>query len=194
MSYASLTDFKNYAAITSSDSADDDVIQVCLDAAGAFIDKYTYRHFEPVTQTRRFDTPDDEMLYLDDDLLSVTTITNGDGVEVTSSQYSLQPANIPQKWGVRLKGSSGVTWEDDSADDPEQAIQVKGVWGYDYSIPADIANVCLSIALKIYRRRTNSPDNTGAATVTGAGVVITPSDVSKADLMMLNNYKRMILV
>lgn len=194
MSYASLTDFKNYAAITSSDSADDDVIQVCLDAAGAFIDKYTYRHFEPVTQTRRFDTPDDEMLYLDDDLLSVTTITNGDGTEVTSSQYSLQPANIAQKWGVKLKGSSGVTWEDDSADDPEQAIQIKGVWGYDYSIPADIANVCLSIALKIYRRRTNSPDNTGAATVTGAGVVITPSDVSKADLMMLNNYKRMILV
>ena len=190
MAYSSLTDFKAYANITTSDTGDDDVIVTCLAAAQAYIDGYTHRHFEPVTETRSFDTPDDEMLYLDDDLLSVTSITNGSGTAPTSAQYVLYPPNIYPKWGIKIKASSGLTWETDSASDEEQAVQIRGVWGYSNSIPTDIALTCQSIALKSYRRRTNSPDNSGSATITGAGVVITPSDVSKDDLRVLDQYVR----
>lgn len=193
MAYASLTDFKQYANITASDTADDDIIVACLAGAQQFIDNFTYRHFEPVTETRYFDTPPDEMLYLDDDLLSVTSITNGSGTAPTSAQYVLVPSNYERKWGIKIKASSGVTWETDSADDSEQAIQIRGVWGYSHSIPADISLACQSIALKAYRRRTNNPDNSGAATITGAGVVITPADVSKDDERILRNYIRMVI-
>lgn len=73
-------------------------------------------------------------LWLDDDLRAVTTLTNGDGSEVTSGQYALLPRS-PDKYGVtaksiaRLNANGSVAWQS-GINDPEEAISLLGTWGY----------------------------------------------------------------
>jgi hypothetical protein len=75
-------------------SADDDgYIERLITRAGAFIDDQTGRQFVAATETRYYDPTDEEVvdgrfLYLDKDLVSVTTLTNGDGDELTVTTES----------------------------------------------------------------------------------------------------------
>jgi len=87
----------------------------------------------PYVMTRLFDYGGEYMksarkLLLDEDLLAVTTLTNGDDSVVSSDDYVLIGANRYPKFGIRLKVNSGVTWLYD--DDPEECISVAGTWGY----------------------------------------------------------------
>lgn len=95
------------------------------------------RHFHPLIQTRYRDATLDvsgSALYLDDDLLSATTVTNGDAVAVSSSNYVTEPRNETPYYALTLKGSSGLVWT--YSTDAENAISIAGVWGYH----ADYAN------------------------------------------------------
>lgn len=91
------------------------------------------------------------MLVLDDDLLTVTRITNGDGTEITGDQYVLLPANTTPKWAVKLKASSGVSWA--YVDDPEGAIEVEGTWGYAHAQPDDIRHAAIRLTAWFYHQR-----------------------------------------
>lgn len=95
------------------------------------IDAKADRFFYPLIQTRRFDAVRDvanNRLWLDQDLLAVDTLTNGDNTVITAAQYVCEPRNGTPIWGIQLKGSSGVTWTYDT--DPENAIVLAGTWGY----------------------------------------------------------------
>ena len=87
----------------------------------------------PYVMTRLFDYGGEHMksarkLLVDEDLLAVTTLTNGDDSVVSSDDYVLIGVNRYPKFGIRLKVNSGVTWLYD--DDPEECISVAGIWGY----------------------------------------------------------------
>ena len=100
-----------------------------------------HRRFYPRIETRRYDVPNSNApinfkapptwreLQLGDDLITLTTLTNGDGTVITSSQYKLYDANAPVKHKITLLNSSGVVWTP-SGGDYEQAISAAGVWGY----------------------------------------------------------------
>lgn len=62
------------------------------------------------------------------DLLVATTVTNGNGTVITSTDYVLEPANRQPKQAIRLLDSAADQWTYD--DDPEEAISVLGFWGY----------------------------------------------------------------
>lgn len=91
------------------------------DAAGG-------RKFYPRVDTRYFDTPGDDQLDFDDDVLAVTTFTNGDGSVITA--YNLQPYNETPYHSLRLKATSGVVWLPDSDGNYQRNLSVLCICGW----------------------------------------------------------------
>lgn len=117
-----------------TDTNDDSILNVMLESVSRFIDDQCHRTFYPRQETRYFDVPEfqsnDTVLFLDDDLLSITTLTNGDSSVITNTQYVLYPKNsYPKQW-IKLLGSSSVMWQSSSAGDNESAISILGLWGF----------------------------------------------------------------
>lgn len=138
-SYATLAEFKAYLTSRSGDSppADasaDTVLEGFLKSASRYLDTQSGRRFNPYIETRYFSVPsiddvDPRLLKLDDDLLEVISVTNGDGTVIPSTEYSLRPRNTSPKAAVRLIDNSTYYWASDGAGDTHDVIAVYGVWG-----------------------------------------------------------------
>jgi hypothetical protein len=130
-SYATLTDYKAYVTArgqtANTDAGDDGVIQDLLNAASRYIDTQTRRRFYPSVEAHLFDIPYGREIYLDDDLLAVTTFSNGDSVAITD--YILKGRNTPY-WSISIRDIANVTWETNAGGSSEQVISLLGVWGY----------------------------------------------------------------
>ena len=160
--------------------------------AAAFIDDQTGRQFEAASETRYYDPTDPEVvngrfLYLDKDLVSVTTLTNGDSDVLTvTTEYILQPYNDgPPYHTVQLIESGGIYWTYDT--DPEIAITLLGSWGYQAAAPTSIAEACALQAAWYYRAREAGPDQD--RTIIANGVVIAPASVPMLVDEMIAPYR-----
>ena len=180
-----------------TDKIDDDVLDSLITAASRYIDGETRRTFYARTETRYFSVPDREQqsdtrkLWLDDDLLTITTLTNGDATVLTSADYNLLPRNETPKYAIQLKDSSDVIWEVNSSSSAEFVISIAGTWGYSSTTPADIALACKLIVESAYRNRFGE-NMSGAVRVTGAGIVITPQDVPALAAGLIERYVRIV--
>jgi hypothetical protein len=186
--YATLTDAKNYARITTTDSTDDGVIEKLVESASRYIDAEAQRMFYATTETRLFNMPLGDTLYFDKDLQSLTTLLNGDGSTITAAQYALLPANDTPKYAVQILPSTSIAWKSATNGNFVQCISVTGSWGA--SCPADIIEACLMIFKAAYNRRFGE-NMSGITTITQAGVVITPEDVPAKALQMIHNRRRL---
>jgi hypothetical protein len=142
--YLTLQAVKNYIG-GGIGEVDDELLAEFIDWASRLIEDYKGRRYDVRLETRVYDTPRvsssnfgaydsrypayqaDPPLRLDEDLLEPVELLNGDGEELASGTYMLEPANFTPKNRIRLR--SGYTWEP-SEDGPEQAIQLSGLWGY----------------------------------------------------------------
>jgi len=137
-SYATLADFKNFISVRgqstnmSTDVVDDAQISEILEGTSRYIDTLTHRTFYPRYETRYFSVPQNQgnlrTLYLDDDLLSVVSITNGDGIAVT--EYNMLPKNHNPKWGIQIYSASSSFWTPSNTLGGEYVIAVEGWWGF----------------------------------------------------------------
>jgi hypothetical protein len=187
MAYTTKTEVKAYLGI--SVATDDDLIDALIARAQSIIEEYTGRVFEAASETKYFDTDDIEgrWLYLwGYDLLTVTTLTNGDGTELTSGQYRLEPRNETPKYAIRL--DEDYTWEFDDSDDE---ISIAGTWGYTSSAPNDIKHACIRLTSFLYRQKDTSAD-IDRPLVTGDGVTIMPSSIPHDVKAILDKYRRRI--
>jgi len=168
------------------------VIEDIIEGASRLIDTYTGRTFYARTETHYYDTPQGyELWFWDDDLLTVTTLTNGDGTVITSGNYKLMPLNMSPKYSIYLEPGSNLSWETDSSGDDVGAISIAGTWGFAATAPHDVRQACLIISLSEYMRRFG--DNvTATATVTGAGVVLTPQGMPRNAADLLQSYKKLL--
>lgn len=190
--YCTLAEFKAYAIPDgATDAADDAVIEDIIEAASRWIDGKTGRTFySRAAETRYFDTPDTRELWLDDDLISITTLTNGDGTVIASTDYVLLPNNYSPKYAIKLRDASSESWELSSTDNsPEKAITVLGSWGYAATAPDDIKTACIMLSDSMYRRRMGE-NVSGVASVTAAGVVISPADIPSGVMALIRPYIR----
>jgi len=118
------------------------VIDRVIEAASRDVDRWTRRHFLPKTQTRLYRWPQSRpglanVLWLDQDLLSVTTLQtqaqNTSPTTISSSDYFLEPNN-PEPDGntrynrIEIDLSSTAAFE--SGDTPQRSISVAGSWGW----------------------------------------------------------------
>ena len=189
--YCTLADFKLWLNISSTETDDDSVIEDIIEGVSRFIDGETGRTFYARTETRYFDVPPSlgRTLVLDDDLLTITTLTNGDENTIASTEYNLWPKNDPPYRRIILKASSTEYWEMDSSGNVEDVISVAGTWGYAASAPHDIRQACMMISTAWYKRRFG--ENTSSTVqITGAGVVIMPQDIPPTAMTILRKYIR----
>jgi len=142
--YATLAEFKAYwqdrGGTTKTDTGDDAVIERLLRTASQLLDTKTGRHFWPSVETRYFSVPDGESidprrLDLDEDLLEVISVANGDGTTLPSSAYDLLPRNLTPYNGIRLKDNVPYIWVSNTTGNIHFVIAVTGIWGFHNHYP-----------------------------------------------------------
>ena len=158
MAYLTTDELRAYiGGFESGDSTtDEDQLQDAIDDAVAEFEEATGLTFEASTETRYFtygvDTDDSGfVLHLDKPLLTVTTLTNGDGTVIPSTDYKLRPLNESPKYEIALLPSKGRTWA--YVDDAEGAISVAGTWGYSATVPTDVKRAVKRLAAYYYKQR-----------------------------------------
>jgi hypothetical protein len=181
--------------LTDIDSGVEDGLLIGLIAdAEAHIGTQTDRQFTAAAATRYFDPTDPEVvngpyLYLDEDLVSVTTLTNGDANVLTAAtEYILQPVNTgPPYHEVKLITSGGIMWTFNN--DPEIAISLLGSWGYQATVPADIKYACQLLTIFYYKSRQALPDQDRV--IMADGMIIAPAMVPKMVDELINPYRKL---
>jgi hypothetical protein len=132
--YATLAEYKSYVTsrgqTATTDTTDDAVIDSLLESASRYIDSETGRVFYPYIQARYFDVPQSRELLLDEDLLEVITLTNGDSTTMSASEYDFVPKNIYPAYGLKIKDISSYMWQSNAQGSLENAVSVLAIWGY----------------------------------------------------------------
>ena len=123
MAYATLTELKlDYLGVIGS--GDDTLLTSMIARAQAIIDAHTNRTFEASADaTRYFDAVRDvvgDVLYLDKDLASITSVTNGDSAALNATTHYVTMGQDAPYYALRLRANAGTTWT--YTTDPERAI------------------------------------------------------------------------
>lgn len=173
-----------------TDIVNDADLERAIEAASRMIDNTTRRRFYSSTETHYFDVPpDSRTLWLDDDLISVTTLTNGDTVVITATNYNLYPLNLTPKYCLKLKESSGYSWSGSTAGDTEGVITIAGAWGFAATAPTAIKQACLIQAARLWKRK-DTPF--GVAGVIDTAVVTLKAKLDADVEVLVLPYVRMV--
>jgi hypothetical protein len=186
MSYAVRADLKTYLGVTLA--SDDTLLDDLLVGAQGYVEAYCRRTFEAAADsTRRFDAVANVngfRLWLDHDLASITSITNGDSTVVAVAQYWVWPRNavadsIPIA-AIDLKPSAGIAWQ--YVTDSDSAIAIVGRWHH--PLHSSIRRAVIRLAAYLYRQKDNSGDLDRPLNL-GGGVTVLPGKLPQdvADLL-----------
>jgi len=174
MTYPTLANLRTWVNVA---TGDDSPLQWAVDAAIAYVEKSTGRLFVAATETRsyvpgkNFVSHDHFTLHLMNDLVSVTTLTNGDGVEISSSDYTLYSNSGSAPYHqIVLHPWSSVRFGFVS-----QNITVAGDWGYSADCPDDVFEAILVLAQHDYLARQTGQGGPVAVGARRSGLVI-PAD------------------
>lgn len=154
--YATLAQVK--AALRITDSVDDTLLEMNIEAASRAIDEYTNRNFYNAGTAVRYYAPSDSLNVDIDDLVSLTSLqTMSDDEQVydttwTSTDYQLEPLNgiadgIAQPYNhIRAVGDYTFLTLDNEA-----TIKITGVWGW-ATTPIQVTQACVIQSSRIYKR------------------------------------------
>jgi len=190
MSYIEIEDLRLYLGIEAT--TDNLLLEAAIEDAQSYIESQTNRKFEATTDTRYYsrealDRHNSTVLHLDEDLLTVTTLSNGDssGTAITSTYYWLLPRNDgPPYHQIQLTTADGYYWQWDT----DCWVSVLGTWGYSADAPYDIKRACLVLAAYFFRQKDSQIFDTTA--VPEAGVITIPQGIAKTTDRIIARYKR----
>lgn len=188
--YTTLAEMKALKRITTTDASDDTVIESLIEAVSRYIDIATRRIYYLITPAvaRYFTASDEDRVYIGD-YVTITSLKldlDGDGVyetTLTTSDYWPMPINDTQKTYIQLKRFASYVFPTTPL-----GVELTSTFGFT-TAPDDIALACQMIVTNLYSNRFGV-SNEGAATITGAGVVITPRDVPPMAADILAKYTR----
>lgn len=159
--YCTLEEVRAFGQFKSDDTGNNTLLESLIDRVCTLIDNKCGRVIVPDADATHYFTADDIAdcdyeggirigdLMLDDTLLSVTTLTNGNGDSIASSEYFLMPRSYERKSYIRIKDASSVSWEFDD----DGYIAVAGRWGYTATVPADVKQAAIEMVLYCFHRR-----------------------------------------
>lgn len=138
--YITRANFLTWQRSTSTDAPDDSVIDQIVEQTSRLLDSVTGRKFYPSYKTNVYDIPpvndyERDTLYLHDDLLSLTSLINGDGTTIAASNYVLKEISETPYWAIKLRNTSTVSWATDANGSSEQVLNAPGVWGWHKNYP-----------------------------------------------------------
>ena len=151
--YATLSELKTWLGITGAN--DDARLESAIEAASRAIDMECSRRFYAETLTRYFKATAPLRVDLDDDLLTVTSIsTDTTGLRsysaLTVNDYELEPEAAPYRQIYIAPGSTRSFPVGE-----RRGVQVTGSWGYcaTGSQPQAITRACLILATRYFKRK-----------------------------------------
>lgn len=198
--YCTLAELQREIAIEDLHVLDDEVLERIIEDASRLVDAHCARQFYAASASQAYSPPSqDQTLWLDDDWLSVSAVTNGDGTTIAASLYQLWPLNTVSKCAIRLKDSSNLWWAGTAGGDEYGTVTVAGSTGYvdraasdskSATIISNTKRATIIAAIAMYRKRTGQ--ETQAATITAAGVVLTPQGIPSDAAQLLEGYRRAV--
>lgn len=150
--YTTLVDLKAYLGLSGNN--DDTRLELAIESASRAIDAECSRSFYATSATKYFAADDEMSLMLNDDLLSITTIsTDTTGLRsyeaMTASDYELEPETAPYRTIYIAPGASRRF--------PlfRRGVQIVGQWGYcaSGSQPQAISRACMILAVRYWKRK-----------------------------------------
>jgi hypothetical protein len=118
-----------HRGLVAAEDDDDDLLRVFIGEASQEFCEATQRTPHPYVATKSFGPERLQgglRLQLGDDLLAVSSITNGDDAAI-SSGYHTAPDNVYPKSAVLLNSSGATTW---SFTDNDDRVLIAALWGY----------------------------------------------------------------
>ena len=194
MAYAVTSDIHAYGNIPTSDTSDDAYFSLLIGRATTAIDQYTGRKFETSSdaEVARYYSPDDVdglLLYLDEDLAQIITVTVGSD-SVTSTDYFVIPRNAKPYYALRLKDNSPRDWgAGDSDGEYHDSIVVTGQWGYSTTAPADIKHATCRLVRWMFEMGRINPQE-DRPIVLESGTTILPGRMPNDVTSILDRYKK----
>ena len=190
--YCTLNQVKASLRIPVSDTVDDTLLTLAINAASRDIDQATERQFFSTTATRIY-TPQDSYITKIDDLTSLTTLkvsTGADGVfDLTflATDFQLEPLN-------GLVGGMTVPFDQIRAvgdytfpiSGGEATVQVTGVFGFT-AVPVAIEQATVLLASRIFKRN----DSPGGVMGFGDIGVVRVSRIDPDIDRLIMPYKKM---
>ena len=170
-----------------TDTVDDAVITQFITAASTYFDEATGKTFVSSSATRYYDCPIGSSDLVVDDFTSLTSITNGDGTSIPTGEVQTLPLNSTPKYIIHIKGSSTCAWTLPTTGDPTGAIAVVADWGQSATCPAQVRTAVEAFVVSLYQSKRGN-NTQGSATITGAGLVITPRDVPDFTAQIIRHY------
>jgi hypothetical protein len=125
---ATLYALRQRLGLATTDTADDPRLLDALQSASLQVERLSNRRFCPrrATLEQNVNIFQASELLLDDDLLELTTLVNGDGSTIDPANIVTIPGNDGPISVIRLTGGEAFTWENT----PIRAVSVTGVWGW----------------------------------------------------------------
>lgn len=151
--YCTVNELKESGRLDITSDGYDATLQAFVVAVSAWIDEYCNRpagSFAVSADSTRYYGPSavcGQVLTLDTTILSVTTLTNGDGLTLAASTYRLQPRNQPRYYQIELKSSYGWLWTD-----ADSEVTVLGKFGYSLTPPAPIKEAAIQYVAWLFKR------------------------------------------
>jgi hypothetical protein len=159
--YTTLAEVK--AALRVTDTIDDSLISIAIEAASREIDGYTERFFYNAGTAVKLFLPEDSFLTEIDDLVTLNKLeTSSDGdafdIEWSAPEYQLEPLN-----GVvgglehpftRIRAVDNKlfpVWDLKNTNAYKATVRVTGVWGWP-AIPSAINQATILLAMRQFKR------------------------------------------
>lgn len=185
MTYPTKAECKTYAGIVGAthDTTIDQILAHIIKA----VETHTNRLFVAASVTKTFKvrhpfvTRKGMRLNLFRDLVSITTLTNGNGDVIASGDYDLFP-EVPY-YRIDLRRGKGNWFQSDGED---TSISIAGSWGYSTACPADIFLEIMRLVRLTFEARS---DGEGVF-VTRQGTIIDRAQWPKSTLEILDGKAR----
>lgn len=166
--YADLLALRDYLSPSNAlGTYNDGLLQDSLDEAESAINDYTRRQFAGTAGTVYYNRYSQRLvksqaLYLQEDIHTLVSLTNGDATVIPVGSVWLEPRNAgPPYRLLRLKSPYVYVWNTDSD------IVIAGTFGFSTVPPAAIARATVELAAYLYRAKDFSPTQTAGLSEAG---------------------------
>lgn len=194
--YCSLAELKAAARVT--DSIDDALMEIAIEAASREIDGHCNRVFYSTSGTRVYN-PVDTFVTNTDDIVSVTTLKTSSNAEVydqtwKTSDFQLEPLNgvsgglVQPYTRIRAVGDYLFPiWSVGSTYNNFAPVQVVGVFGWS-AVPTAVKQACILLAMRQWKRYDSPLGVAGFSDIAAIRVGRTDPDVEA----LLQPFKKAI--
>ena len=178
---------RRYLYLTAGLTADDLLLEECIDRATNMIEQKTHRVFQGFKDTRYYDYPNgSDTLLLDYDLLKIIKLGNGDGTLIPAADRILRPTNMKPHYAIQLINDAYWTY----STTPTACIAVRAWWGSSMVPSYACQQAIVRLTAYLYKQKDSQVFDTTA--FLDGGVMVIPQGLPKAVAEFISDNTRIL--